>query len=53
VKKTWLSTSWTTNNGNTISGSFDLDPWIVSAGVGYRFNIEDVFGRPYQPVALK
>jgi len=22
----------------------DLDPWIISAGVGYRFNMEDVFG---------
>lgn len=53
VKKTWLSTSWTINNGNIISGSFDLDPWIVSAGVGYRFNLEDVFGRRYAPVALK
>ena len=53
VKKTWLSTSWTINNGATLSGNFDLDPWIVSAGVGYRFNLEDVFGRPYQPVALK
>jgi outer membrane protein len=53
VKKTWLDTSWTINNGNVITGSFDLDPWIVSAGVGYRFNIEDLFGGRSAPVALK
>jgi outer membrane protein len=55
VKKTWLSTSWTINDSavGTATGKFDLDPWIVSAGVGYRFNIEDVFGRRAQPVALK
>jgi outer membrane protein len=47
VKKTWLDTSWTITNSavGTASGSFDLDPWIVSAGLGYRFNIEDLFGR--------
>lgn len=47
VKKTWLDTSWTITNSavGTASGSFDLDPWIVSAGLGYRFNLEDVLGR--------
>ena len=44
LKKTWLDTSWTINNGGVITGSFDLDPWIVSAGLGYRFNLEDVIG---------
>lgn len=44
LKKTWLDTSWTINNGGVITGSFDLDPWIVSAGLGYRFNLEDVLG---------
>jgi outer membrane protein len=44
LKKTWLDTSWTINNGSVITGSFDLDPWIVSAGLGYRFNLEDVLG---------
>jgi outer membrane protein len=53
VKKTWLDTSWTINNGNVITGSFDLDPWIVSAGVGYRFNIEDLLGGRSAPAALK
>ena len=58
VKKTWLSTSWTINGspvvaGAPVAGKFDLDPWIVSAGVGYRFNIEDLLGRRSAPVALK
>ncbi|ODA68703.1 Outer membrane protein W precursor [Methyloligella halotolerans] len=43
VKKTWIDTDvkWT---GTGISGDVDLDPWIVSAGVGYRFNLSDVLG---------
>ncbi|MDX2309583.1 MAG: OmpW family outer membrane protein [Hyphomicrobium sp.] len=43
VKKTWLETEWTINDaaGDRLHGSFDLDPIIVSAGVGYRF---DLFG---------
>lgn len=49
LKKTWLDTSWTITGspvtaGAPISGSFDLDPWIVSAGIGYRFNLADIFG---------
>ncbi|MFM1813396.1 MAG: hypothetical protein RLZ98_91 [Pseudomonadota bacterium] len=41
VKKTWLDTDahWT-NTG--ITADVDLDPWIFSANVGYRFNL---FGR--------
>ena len=31
----------------------DLDPWIFSAGLGYRFNLEDIFGRRAELVALK
>lgn len=43
VKKTWLDTeiSW---NGTGVRADADLDPWIFSAGVGYRFNLSDVFG---------
>jgi outer membrane protein len=53
VKKTWLETSWTIDNGAAITGSFDLDPWIVSAGLGYRFNLADIFGRRVEPAPLK
>jgi outer membrane protein len=58
VKKTWLDTSWTITGspvtaGAPITGSFDLDPWIVSAGVGYRFNLEDIFGARTAAAPLK
>ncbi len=47
VKKTWLNTdvTWNLGGGNHIRADVDLDPWIISAGLGYRFNLEDVFGR--------
>ncbi len=54
VKKTWLDTDWDIRTGgNTLSGDFDLDPWIVSAGLGYRFNLSDIFGRRAEAVPLK
>lgn len=41
VRYTWLETeaTFTDNAGNTLSTDFDLDPLIVSAHVGYRFNL--------------
>ncbi|WP_072390375.1 OmpW family outer membrane protein [Hyphomicrobium sp. CS1GBMeth3] len=52
VKKTWIETdaSW---RGTGITADVDIDPWIFSLGVGYRFNLEDVFGARSAPVALK
>ncbi|MCB1443289.1 MAG: OmpW family protein [Methyloceanibacter sp.] len=43
VKKTWLDTSakW---NGTPVRADVDLDPLIVSAGFGYRFNLSDLLG---------
>lgn len=43
VKKTWLDTeaSW---NGGGITADVDVDPLIISAGVGYRFNLSDLLG---------
>jgi outer membrane protein len=57
VKKSWLDTKGTWRNaaelgGTTVVGKVDLDPLIVSAGLGYRFNLEDLFGRR-QAVPLK
>lgn len=52
IKKTWIETdaSW---QGTGITADVDVDPWIYSVGLGYRFNLEDVFG-PRQPAtALK
>ena len=46
VKKVWMNTDVTWNNTDlgTVRADVDIDPWIISAGVGYRFNIEDLFG---------
>ena len=43
VKKVWLDTdaSW---EGTAVTANVDVDPWIVSVGLGYRFNLSDVFG---------
>lgn len=56
VKKTWLDADWTIRNSPVVgdaSGEFDLDPLIVSAGIGYRFNLSDIFGSRAEPVPLK
>lgn len=51
VKKTWIETdaSWS----GVTTANVDIDPWIYSVGLGYRFNLEDVFGPRSAPVALK
>jgi outer membrane protein len=51
VKKTWIETdaSW---GATGITADVDIDPWIYSLGVGYRFNLEDVFDRR-EAAALK
>lgn len=57
VKKTWLDTTATWHNsaitGGNIVAKVDVDPLIVSAGIGYRFNLGDLFGRRSDPVPLK
>jgi len=50
VKKTWLDTTVTWYNNDALGGvnvvnDDDVDPWIFSARVGYRFNLGDAFGR--------
>lgn len=54
VKKTWIETdaSWDSNIGR-ITADVDIDPWIFSLGVGYRFDIGDVFGSRYEAAVLK
>ncbi len=44
VKKTWLDTTVTWHNnralgGLDVTGDADVDPWIFSGGLGYRFNL--------------
>lgn len=49
VKKTWLDTeaSWGNTGGplGVVTADVDVDPLIVSANIGYRFNLSDIFGR--------
>ena len=54
VKKTWLDTTVTWHNaavlgGLNVVGDAELDPWIFSAGLGYRFNLGDIFGHGAKP----
>lgn len=58
VKKSWLDTTATWRNAANVGGAdikanVDLDPLIVSAGIGYRFNLEDLFGRRHHGDSLK
>jgi outer membrane protein len=52
VKKTWLDTeiSW---NGTGVRADADLDPWIFSAGLGYRFNLGSIFGHTAEAAPIK
>ena len=55
VKKTWLNTDITWRNnaalgGIDVTGDADVDPWIFSAGLGYRFNL---FGATAQAAPIK
>ena len=36
VKKIWLNLDATVTSAGT-SASVDLDPWVIGAGIGYRF----------------
>jgi len=49
VKKTFIDTeiSW---NGTGVAADADVDPWIFSAGLGYRFNL---FGHSAQAAPIK
>ena len=56
VKKVWLDTeiNWKDAAGNTMAtAKHDLDPLIVTANIGYRFNLGDLFGRRAEPAPLK
>jgi outer membrane protein len=58
VKKTWLDTTVTWRNaaalgGVNVKGDADVDPWIFSAGLGYRFNLGDVFGHRAETAYIK
>lgn len=42
VKKTWIE--HTVSVGGAEVADLGIDPWIFSVGLGYRFNLSDVFG---------
>ncbi|MDX2202863.1 MAG: OmpW family outer membrane protein [Hyphomicrobiaceae bacterium] len=53
AKYVWEKTDLTfTGGGNTITTSHQLDPLLVTVNLGYRFNLEDMFGRraSYEPL---
>jgi outer membrane protein len=46
AKKVWEDTKLT-YSGCAVDGVFaehDLDPWVLTANLGYRFNLSDIFG---------
>ncbi len=52
VKKTWLDTEVHLRDVG-LRADVDVDPWIFSANIGYRFNLSDLFGRrevAYEPM---
>ena len=58
VKKTWLDTTVTWRNaaavgGVNVVGDADVDPWIFSAGLGYRFNLGSIFGHGAEAAPIK
>lgn len=57
VKKVWLETNATWRDPGTgalvASADVDVDPWIFSVGLGYRFNLSDIFGSREAPETLK
>jgi hypothetical protein len=36
-----------------VVGDADIDPWIFSAGLGYRFNLDDIFGHRAEAGPIK
>ena len=51
VKKTWIEHTLSINGAE--SYDLDIDPWIFSVGLGYRFNLSDVFGSRHAEAPLK
>jgi len=52
VKKTWIEHTVSINGADAFD--VDIDPWIFSVGLGYRFNLSDVFGsRQAEAVPMK
>lgn len=51
IKKTWIEHTVSVNGVEQYD--LGIDPLIVSVGVGYRFNLSDIFGARGEPASLK
>lgn len=51
IKKVWLDTEARWSTGHTADVS--VDPLIVSVGLGYRFNLSDIFGARGEAAPMK
>lgn len=51
VKKTWIEHTVSVDNVDVTD--LGIDPWIFSVGVGYRFNLSDIFGSRHAEVPMK
>jgi outer membrane protein len=45
TKITWTGATSGGLNGATVVAKHDLDPWFLTANLGYRFNLSDLLGR--------
>lgn len=57
VKKVWMGdtkVTWSNVPGlGEVTAKHNLDPLYVTANIGYRFNLGDLFGRRAEPAPLK
>jgi len=51
VKKTWIE--HTVSLDGVDAFDVDIDPWIFSVGLGYRFNLSDIFGSRHAEAPMK
>ncbi len=51
VKKTWIEHTVSVNGTELFDA--EIDPWIFSVGLGYRFNLSDIFGARHAEAPLK
>ncbi|OYW54750.1 MAG: hypothetical protein B7Y80_11525 [Hyphomicrobium sp. 32-62-53] len=51
VKKTWIEHTVSVNGIDAFD--VDIDPWIFSVGLGYRFNLSDIFGSRHAEAPMK
>jgi len=52
TKITWTGATSVAAAGPTVVAKHDLDPWFLTANLGYRFNLSDLLGRR-APAPLK